>query len=167
MEWIYIELSQPLEALYIVKEGELTHGKLSTKQFRWLIKLDIQHCLRQKKRLMLPSGNHKPFKICFNVTVQVNIIYWMKPLPLTSAISVWGKVGNCSFVKFRGYKKSWLLLPLRNYETKGTNFMFTPHTEVSAAEVEVLPVPDLTDLPSCNLMRQHAVQLSSLVKLAR
>lgn len=47
---------------------------------------------------------------------------------------------------------------------KGTNFLFTLHTEVSAAEVEVLPVPDLTDLPSCNLIQQHAVQLSSLVK---
>lgn len=29
---------------------------------------------------------------------------------------------------------------------------------------EVLPVPDLSDPPSCNIMRQHAVQLSSLVK---
>ena len=31
---------------------------------------------------------------------------------------------------------------------------------------QVLPVPDLSDLPACNTMRQRAVQLSSLVKQA-
>ena len=31
----------------------------------------------------------------------------------------------------------------------------------------VLPMLDLIDLPSCNMMRQHAAQLSSLVKQLR
>lgn len=39
-------------------------------------------------------------------------------------------------------------------EQDSTNFTFTIDKK---AAFEVLPVPDLTDLPGCNMMRQHAV----------
>lgn len=47
---------------------------------------------------------------------------------------------------------------------KGTDLTFVPCTGVNAAVFEVLPMLDLTDLPGCNMMRQHAVQIQALVK---
>lgn len=44
-------------------------------------------------------------------------------------------------------------LPLVS-EPDSTNFTFTIYKK---AAFEVLPVPDLTDLPGCNMMRQHAL----------
>lgn len=104
-------LFQPLEALYIVKEGVDGDSHMDG--------LEAQAASGPPRvvwshRPELTSVNHEPLMAYFQVTLKVS-------------------------VKTRG----------------------------RAAAPQVLPVPDPSDPPSCNIRRQHAAQLSSPVKQVR
>lgn len=140
IEWIFTVLSPCLEVLDIVK-WRTTHTWEARRHFRWLIELDVWCCLILQ-RLTLKSVNHK---YCKAVRVQVAVL---QKDDTQRAVS---KVGNFVKLNYHNVKKKIASCPS---EPDSANFTFTIYKK---AAFEVLPVPDLTDLPGCNMMRQHAL----------